>query len=75
MLAIKQQSLKMNNQLNISFKMFSYLDQLGIESGRMGLLMVYLFQLFNLFQNSVVRATIVENFVIVLIEWKFNENF
>lgn len=40
-------------------------DNLGLKSGQIGLLMVYLFQLFDLFQWGVVLATHVENLVII----------
>nr|QNH67890.1 ATP-binding cassette transporter subfamily C member 4 X7 [Brachionus rotundiformis] len=36
-------------------------DNLGLKSGQIGLLMVYLFQLFDLFQWCVVLSTMVEN--------------
>ena len=36
-------------------------DKMGLESGLVGLLMVYLFQLFDLFQWAVVLTTYVEN--------------
>lgn len=38
-------------------------DNLGIKPGQIGLLMVYLFQLFDLFQWCVVLSTMVENLV------------
>ncbi len=40
-------------------------DKLSLTSGEIGLLMCYLFQLFDLFQWCVIMTTIIENLVII----------